>query len=136
MKKLFTFIILTLSLLGLGLTSIASESPDTLVVHYFRYDDNYTDFNMWVWQSEPTSLGGIKHDFNSQQKDAHGYTEAYIDQVSVAQGPLNPCPTASTKILTQNRANRAREREDKCKAHRYQPANHRVTCHITTSKYR
>lgn len=58
--------------MGLGLTSVAAEAPDTLVVHYYRYDDIYTDFNMWVWQFEPTSLGGIKHDFDSQQKDEHG----------------------------------------------------------------
>ncbi|PKK87460.1 MAG: hypothetical protein CVV63_00950, partial [Tenericutes bacterium HGW-Tenericutes-8] len=81
MKKLFTFIILTLSLMGLGLTSVAVESPDTLVVHYYRYDDIYTDFNMWVWQYEPTSLGGIKHTFDSMQKDEHGvYYEIDLTQ--------------------------------------------------------
>ncbi|MBU1141236.1 MAG: type I pullulanase [Firmicutes bacterium] len=72
MKKLIAIVLLAFSLLGMGLTILASETPDTLVVHYFRYDDTYTDFNMWVWAYEPVSAGGIQHDFDSAQKDAHG----------------------------------------------------------------
>jgi len=72
MKKFIILMMMVFTLLGLGLTTIASEIPDTLVIHYFRYDDTYTDFNMWVWQSEPVSLGGIQHDFDSLQKDEHG----------------------------------------------------------------
>lgn len=72
MKKLIVLALFILSLLGLGVTSIASETPTTLVIHYYRYDDNYTGFNMWVWEYQPNSLGGIQHDFDSAQKDEHG----------------------------------------------------------------
>lgn len=72
MKKIIALVILLVSFLGFGLTSIASETPTSLVVHYFRYDDSYTDFNMWVWQFEPVSIGGIQHNFDAAQKDEHG----------------------------------------------------------------
>ncbi|MBU1093599.1 MAG: type I pullulanase [Firmicutes bacterium] len=72
MKKLITLIMMVFTLLIFGVTTIASEIPDTLVVHYFRYDDTYTNFNMWVWESAPSSLGGIQHNFDALQKDEHG----------------------------------------------------------------
>lgn len=61
-----------LSIFTLGLTSKANDLPTTLVIHYYRYDDNYTGFNMWVWENQPVSSGGIKHDFDVNQKDDKG----------------------------------------------------------------
>jgi pullulanase len=72
MKKITTLFLLALSLLWIGLTSLAVDLPSKLVVHYFRYDDIYTDFNMWVWESMPSALGGIQHNFNPAMKDEHG----------------------------------------------------------------
>jgi len=80
MKKIIALIIMVFTLLGIGFSTIASEMPDTLVIHYFRYDDNYSDFNMWVWQFEPVSLGGIQHSFDTNQKDEYGvYYEINLD---------------------------------------------------------
>ncbi len=72
MKKIMMLVVFVLSLFALGLTSLANGLPTKLVVHYFRYDDNYTDFNMWVWEHEPISLGGKQHNFDPEQKDARG----------------------------------------------------------------
>lgn len=72
MKKITAIMILFMSLFLVGLKSIATETPTTLVVHYYRYDDNYTNFNFWLWPSEPASLGGVQHNFDPLQKDEHG----------------------------------------------------------------
>lgn len=73
MKKL---ILLTLSLIFTNILlltiSYALETPDTLVVHYYRYDNNYTGFNFWMWQNQPTALGGTKYDFTTDVIDAYG----------------------------------------------------------------
>jgi pullulanase len=50
----------------------AANLPETLVVHYFRYDETYTNFNFWMWESEPASLGGVQHNFDGLQVDEHG----------------------------------------------------------------
>ncbi|PKK93626.1 MAG: type I pullulanase [Tenericutes bacterium HGW-Tenericutes-6] len=72
MKKIVILMMFVLSIFTLGLTSKANELPTTLVIHYYRYDDNYTGFNMWVWENQPVSRGGIKHDFDVNQKDEKG----------------------------------------------------------------
>jgi pullulanase len=72
MKKMIVLIFGTLLLFSMGLAVQASETPTTLIVHYYRYDDNYENFNMWIWENEPVARGGIQHDFDPLQKDARG----------------------------------------------------------------
>ena len=72
MKKITLVMLVFLSLFLVGLKSIATETPTTLVVHYYRYDDNYTNFNFWLWPHEPNALGGVQHNFDPAQKDEHG----------------------------------------------------------------
>lgn len=76
MKKLLLLILLVFSSFGLHVVLNAADQPTTLVVHYYRYDDTYTNFNIWLWPHVPVSGGGIKHDFIPTQKDEHG---AYIE---------------------------------------------------------
>ncbi len=81
MKKLLLMVLFVVSLLGLGITSIASDMPTSLVIHYYRPDNDYTSFNMWVWEYLPTSQGGIQHDFDPLQTDANGvYYSIDIEQ--------------------------------------------------------
>ena len=51
MKKLLIslFLIISLSVL----INVQAEG-NTLVVHYYRYDDNYEDWNLWLWPNKPT----------------------------------------------------------------------------------
>lgn len=82
MKKLILFLltIMFASVLALSVT-YASERPDTLVVHYFRYDGNYTGYNFWLWQNEPTSLGGKQFNFsNSNVGDFGAYYEVDLEE--------------------------------------------------------
>jgi len=52
--------------------SYAFDIPNTLVVHYFRYDGNYYNYNMWVWQNLPVGLDGIQHNFDPLSVDVYG----------------------------------------------------------------
>src|SRR5690625_2672465 len=73
MKK--TLILLTLLplLFFISLISIkASNEVDTLVVHYFRYDNDYTNFNFWLWENEPDNLEGKQFNFNNNDVDDLG----------------------------------------------------------------
>lgn len=76
MKKIIIMFMMVISILFAGMSIYAAESPSTLVVHYYRYDNDYTNFNIWLWEYQPTSKGGIQHDFNGAQTDEYG---AYIE---------------------------------------------------------
>lgn len=72
MKKILTLLLFIIVSFTFGTSVIASDLPSTLVVHYYRYDETYTNFNFWMWESKPSSLGGIQHDFSSSNIDEHG----------------------------------------------------------------
>lgn len=72
MKRLLFTLLFMLSILTLQISVVAADLPETLVVHYYRYDETYTNFNFWMWESEPSALGGIQHDFDGLQTDDHG----------------------------------------------------------------
>ncbi|ABX81281.1 pullulanase, surface-anchored protein [Acholeplasma laidlawii PG-8A] len=84
LKKIILFLLTVMltSVLALSIT-YASERPNTLVVHYFRYDGNYTGYNMWLWQNEPTGLGGKQFNFTNTNVDEHG---AYYEVDLEAEG--------------------------------------------------
>lgn len=72
MKKILTLLLFIITSITFGVSAIAADLPSTLVVHYYRYDETYTNYDFWMWESEPASLGGIEHDFDSNQIDEHG----------------------------------------------------------------
>ncbi len=72
MKKLLFVLLLLLSIFVLQISADAAGQPETLVVHYYRYDETYTNFNFWMWENQPSALGGIQHDFDGAQTDEHG----------------------------------------------------------------
>jgi pullulanase len=85
MKKIILLLLLVISSFGVHTIINANTEATTLVVHYFRYDDTYTNFNIWLWPYEPVSGGGVQHDFDPLQKDEHGvYTE--IDLTTTYSG--------------------------------------------------
>jgi pullulanase len=71
MKKIYILLIL-IGFSFLGITSQASTTLETLRIHYYRYDDSYTGFNMWVWENLPNPSGGLQFDFNALSKDEYG----------------------------------------------------------------
>ena len=71
MKKII--ILLTIFLLPLfTVDSYAADDLTTLRVHYYRYNDTYTGFNMWVWENLPMARGGKQWDFNASNKGEFG----------------------------------------------------------------
>jgi pullulanase len=85
MKKIILLLLLVISSFGVHTIINANTEATTLVVHYFRYDDTYTNFNIWLWPYEPVSGDGVKHDFDPLQKDEFGvYTE--IDLTTTYSG--------------------------------------------------
>lgn len=71
MKKIL--IVLMLFLLPLlKVETYASNDLTTLRVHYYRYNDTYSGFNMWVWENLPVGRGGKQWDFNAANKGDSG----------------------------------------------------------------
>lgn len=67
-KKLILFLgILTMSILALNLGKVQAEEidTDTLIIHYFRYNNDYDDgWNMWLW---PEGGNGAGYTFDSDE---------------------------------------------------------------------
>ena len=61
MKKLLV-ILLVMPLFAIYSMMVFGASPVTSVyIHYYRFAEDYTDWNVWVWQSEPVSLDGASY---------------------------------------------------------------------------
>jgi len=43
---------------------VHAEETTKLIVHYFRFDQEYDDWSLWLWQSKPNSGDGEQLDFN------------------------------------------------------------------------
>ncbi|MGB0345236.1 MAG: pullulanase-associated domain-containing protein, partial [Acholeplasmataceae bacterium] len=83
MKKIF--ILLTLLMIPLlSVDTYANDDLTTLRVYYYRYDDTYTGFNMWVWENLPVARGGKQWDFTATNKDEYG---VYYDIDLVTEYP-------------------------------------------------
>ncbi len=75
MKKII--ILLWLILIPLfTIEALGAESIQTLRVHYYRYDQTYTNFNIWLWENQPVSRGGIQWNFDSSNVGEQG---VYLD---------------------------------------------------------
>ena len=63
MKKFAIFVLSLLSVFSF-LTIVQAEDVTTEVyIHYYRYEQDYTDWNLWVWQNQPESLEGESFSF-------------------------------------------------------------------------
>ncbi|WP_162140146.1 type I pullulanase [Haploplasma axanthum] len=78
MKKILCSFMLLIMSIFMVTTHIYALSNDIEIIriHYFRYDKKYDGFNIWLWESEPTSSGGIQFDFSNTNVDEYG---AWID---------------------------------------------------------
>jgi pullulanase len=72
MKKILIWILMLLSAFSFTLIIEASTPPTKLVVHYYRYDDTYTNFNFWLWPNEPAAGDGQQFNFSTENMDEHG----------------------------------------------------------------
>jgi len=51
--------------LSSGKTAADFGAKTVLIVHYYRYDHNYSGWNLWVWPNQPVSLNGASYPFTS-----------------------------------------------------------------------
>jgi pullulanase len=42
----------------------AESAPTKLIIHYYRYDANYSNWDMWLWPSAPRNEGGALYNFD------------------------------------------------------------------------
>jgi len=77
MKKiLISLMIIILSLIGVEIIINSNSNIETIRINYYRFDNNYDDFNIWLWEKEPFSKEGLKFDFSNNHVDEKG---AYIN---------------------------------------------------------
>src|SRR5690554_806005 len=87
MKKIFTFMLLAILTTVSSLLYIkAQDDADTLVIYYKRYDNNYNNHTIWLWQNLPTGLGGQEYSFSNDNVDpTYGaFIEIDIDEEGYA----------------------------------------------------
>ena len=70
MKKISILLLSLLftAFLGTGIVA-ASNKANKLRIYYYRYDNNYDEFNVWLWEKEPQSRDGKRIDFTNEQVD-------------------------------------------------------------------
>jgi len=70
-KRLLSILVLIMLLVSIvNLSAIAANSKTTIIVHYFRYNEDYQGWNLWVWPIEPKGAEGKAYEFT--QKDDFG----------------------------------------------------------------
>lgn len=63
MKKITILILFLLSLIGIQSIYAAENADNKIYIHYYRFDQNYTNWNVWAWQSAPNSGEGKSYEF-------------------------------------------------------------------------
>lgn len=71
-KRFTSFIITILFILTIVLPAFtfAEDQKTTLIIHYYRYNEDYQGWNLWIWPVEPAGAEGKAYEFN--QKDDFG----------------------------------------------------------------
>lgn len=63
LKKMLIALVVGLLVMTSQAFEVQADSADSLVIHYFRYDGNYTPWSLWLWQYEPVDGGGQRFNF-------------------------------------------------------------------------
>lgn len=77
MKKLGIILFVLLGLLittNIPKNNVQADGATTLVVHYHRFDPNYSPWNLWLWPYAPVPGDGGAHNFNGEDAFGKVYT--------------------------------------------------------------
>ncbi len=67
LKKFFIAVTFVAAMFVSANVSMHAQEAETLVAHYFRYDDDYSQFNqLWLWPNAPSSGGGNVYEFDEE----------------------------------------------------------------------
>ena len=64
LKRFMMMITLVVALIVSTHVSVHATDATELVVHYFRYDQSYDDWSLWLWQYQPNAGEGQQYEFN------------------------------------------------------------------------
>lgn len=64
MKKILIFAFMMPLIAFMFQFVISAADVTDVYIHYYRYQADYTDWNIWVWQSKPVSQDGASYSFD------------------------------------------------------------------------
>ena len=80
-RKIFLGLLLTISLIfSANFVYVEASAANTLVIHYYRYDNNYSDWDLWLWPS-----GGSGTDYSFNGTDSYGVSAT----IGLSETPLD-----------------------------------------------
>ena len=67
-KRLISVLIVLSFLVSiiLPLSIFAADEKTTLIIHYYRYNEDYQGWNLWIWPVEPVGAEGKAYEFTSK----------------------------------------------------------------------
>ena len=65
-----TIVLANYTPVGTGKTAADFGAKTVVIIHYHRFDNNYTGWNLWVWPTKPTGKNGKAYPF--LYRDAYG----------------------------------------------------------------
>ncbi len=65
LRRIVIATVLALTVLISNNVSVHAADASTLVVHYYRFDDDYDDWSLWIWPYAPESGSGKEYDFTT-----------------------------------------------------------------------
>lgn len=84
MKKILVLILMTISSVLLINYVKADSSVDTIFIHYYRFGGDYDQWNMWIWQSQPTSEEGSAYQFETDNTAVEYNFGGVVTEIDVA----------------------------------------------------
>lgn len=64
LKRTLLLLMLSIALGGAVASNIKADSPQTLIINYYRFDGEYDGWNLWLWKHQPSSEQGQAVQFN------------------------------------------------------------------------
>lgn len=70
LKKVFLFVLMIIGFSSTFFIKAANTKTLEVHFHYYRFDQTYAPWDMWIWQSQPTSEGGKEYKFIEDSGEA------------------------------------------------------------------
>jgi len=84
MKKLLVFLLVFIGF-GTLMNQVKAESDtSTIYVHYFRYAEDYANWNIWAWQSQPTAEEGMSFNFTTDETSSEYNFGGVVATINIA----------------------------------------------------
>jgi len=84
MKKILVLILMAISSVLLINYVKADSNVDTVFIHYYRFGGDYDQWNIWLWQSQPTSEDGEAYQFATDDTAVEYNYGGVITEISLA----------------------------------------------------